>query len=100
MKPLFCIHLKARDPMDPTTIEDIGTIEVSSIGDVTVILTRDQMGVSLIETSEVAAQPGFVEQLKEAAQTLKELHEQLGRTQVAANFAMTDMFAIHKWMTR
>lgn len=98
MKPLLKIKLTVRDPMDPSTLIDIGVVEVTSVGDVSIILTRDEMGAVKLETAEVASEPKFMEQLDEAVKTLKELHEQMGATQIAAQHALTDMFAIHKWL--
>lgn len=100
MKPILNIKIKVRDPLDPTSLSDAGVVEVTAVGEVTVILSRDQMGVVKVESSEVTAEPGWMEQLKEAQLTFKELHEQLGRTALAAQYANTDLFAIHKWLTR
>lgn len=100
MKPLFKVNISLRDPMDPEKLITVGGLEVSSIGDVNIILTKDEIGSVQLESAEVAATPAFVEQLAEALLTFKELHAKMGEVQTAITHANTDLFAIHKWMTR
>jgi len=100
VKPLYTVTLLSRDPQDPSTTTPVGTIEVETLGNVTVILTKDEMGSILLESETVSAPPEFMAQLHETVQTLQELHEQMGRMQIACQHALTDMFAIHKWLTR
>ena len=100
MKPLFKVTISLRDPYDPSTLTPVGGLEVTSLGDINVILTRDEMGTVKLEASEVAPEPGFLEMQREAMLTFKELHEQLARTSLAIQHANTDLFALHKWMTR
>ena len=100
MKPLITLTILSRDPMDPTTLDKVGVIAIEAIGDGTIILTRDEMGAIIMEAVEVKPTPGYLEAIDEATKTLAELHAKLGETHVATNHAMTDMFYIHKLLTR
>jgi len=100
MKPIAKLTIFSRDPMDPDTLTKCGVVEFETIGEGQIILTRDEMGGIHIESAEIKADPIFTDQLNETCTTLAQLHEQLGKVHIAANHALTDMFAVHKLLTR
>lgn len=98
MKPLTTLTLQHRDPLSGE-LTPIAVLTLETIGKGTLILASDAMGKLLLESCEVKPAEGFAEAINEATLTLKELHEQMVQTQIASQHALTDMFAIHKWLT-
>lgn len=99
MKPITNVTILLRDPMNPNEPGRIGKVGIEFLGDLTIILTRDEVGTIKLES--VAGEPNrnWQETIEEATRTLKELHEHLGDTHIATQHCLTDMFAIHKWLT-
>ncbi len=100
MKPLTTITLYSRDHMDPETLVKLAIVEVPSVGEVKVILTRDGMGQIFMEAAEVTPDKQWSDLTQEATTTLSELHAKMGELSIASQHALTDMFALHKWLTR
>ena len=100
MKPLTTITILSRDPMDPETLTKVGIVTFETVGDGQIILTRDEMGVIQMEAADIKPDDRFSSMLDDAVKSLGHLHSKLGENAVAAQHAMTDMFAIHKWLTR
>jgi hypothetical protein len=99
MKPLTTITIMVRDPMDRETLTPIGKVTFESIGQATIILTRDEIGTIKLEAADIKQDDAFSQIIEEARASLASLHTKLGETHIATNHALTDMFAVHKCLT-
>jgi len=100
MKPLTTITILSRDPMDPETLTKVSVVTFESLGSGQIILTRDEMGVPMVESVTMKEDGVFAGLLKDTVQSLSELHTKLGELQMVASQATADMFTIHKWLNR
>jgi hypothetical protein len=99
MKPLTTVTIYARDPSDPETLDTVGVVTFESLGTAKIVLTRNEIGSILLESAEVKENSVWAEMVAEAQRTLSELHTKLGETHVATQHVLTDMYAVHKWLT-
>ncbi len=101
MRDLIRITIKSRDPLNPESLSIVGTIGVAALGDMEIILDRDAMGVIKLDSSSIATgKNDFGDVVTEAQLTLTELHVKMGEVTIAAQHALTDMFALKKWLER
>ncbi len=100
MKPLTTLTIYSRDPMDRESLTKIGVVAFESIGEGSLILTRDEMGQIIMEAADIKPDAGFTNQLDEAVSSLTALHKKLGELHITTQYAMSDMFAVNKWLTR
>ena len=100
MKPLLSLKVYIREPMDPDTLVPLGCLDFPTAGDGKLVLTRDEVGAVRIEAVDVTQNPELTEMLEHATKSLEALHSKMGETSIASQHALTDMFAVHKWLTR
>jgi len=100
MKPITTLTIYSRHPNDRESITKVGVVGFESIGEGSIILTRDEMGQIIMESADIKPDGGFTNQLDEAVASLTALHKKLGELHITTQYAMSDMFAVNKWLTR
>lgn len=95
-KPLMTVTLSRR--MFDGTIVLLQVVEVSQLGNLNVLLGHNDINEPYVESAEIQPSQDFVEIVKESHLTLKEAHQKMVEAQYAFQHAMTDMFAIKKYI--
>jgi 4-aminobutyrate aminotransferase-like enzyme len=95
MKGICKVSVVLTDFMDPEAPpKQLALIAVPQVGDVEVKITRNAMGVIVLEGATVTPNPAFKENLEEFVTQLKRLQEVIGMATVQLTYTGTEAAAL------